>query len=358
MVRDRKASHDGWFWGWFGWRRWAPDWPAAAEQPLSEHGLRPVLHQLPRLREGQLDLRVAQEHQGRARRAAGVPQPEFLPRPVVAKPAQRIARPADRGRAPAAPSRLQPGLPRASSGRWRAALVRRRPATPSPRCRRRPTTMSGVPARRTAPGERTSSPRISASAATMRRRHRPAIRHDRAGARTASCQHLALWHLARLADGAGGTRSDLLRPAGERDRNLPPRIGADRGGHLPRLSRHRRPAPVRHRSLRRRPAAARRSRARSVDAVPFPDANPRARLAHYGALARDGISCTACHHMVLGKEDTDKHRGAAAEQVRERTSGLAQSRAHGFRQDLHRQLPARRARRPLRAVSRSRSRSR
>jgi hypothetical protein len=27
MVRDAKASHDGWFWGWFGWSGWAPDWP-------------------------------------------------------------------------------------------------------------------------------------------------------------------------------------------------------------------------------------------------------------------------------------------------------------------------------------------
>ena len=28
MVRDAKASHDGWFWGWFGWSDWKPDWPA------------------------------------------------------------------------------------------------------------------------------------------------------------------------------------------------------------------------------------------------------------------------------------------------------------------------------------------
>lgn len=28
MVRDSKKSHDGWFWGWFGWNGWAPDYPA------------------------------------------------------------------------------------------------------------------------------------------------------------------------------------------------------------------------------------------------------------------------------------------------------------------------------------------
>lgn len=30
MVRDSQASHDGWFWGWFGWKGWEPDWPAQA----------------------------------------------------------------------------------------------------------------------------------------------------------------------------------------------------------------------------------------------------------------------------------------------------------------------------------------
>ena len=32
MVRDNKTARDGWFWGWFGWlgsSRWKPDWPAS-----------------------------------------------------------------------------------------------------------------------------------------------------------------------------------------------------------------------------------------------------------------------------------------------------------------------------------------
>jgi hypothetical protein len=28
MVRASTVSHDGWFWGWFGWSNWEPDWPA------------------------------------------------------------------------------------------------------------------------------------------------------------------------------------------------------------------------------------------------------------------------------------------------------------------------------------------
>jgi hypothetical protein len=41
-----------------------------------------------------------------------------------------------------------------------------------------------------------------------------------------------------------------------------------------------------------------------VDAVPYPPGNPQAEHADYGALARDGISCTTCHRMVLGEEAT------------------------------------------------------
>jgi hypothetical protein len=41
MVRDTKAALDGWFWGWFGWGGpdvWAPDWPAAAGNPYPNMG--------------------------------------------------------------------------------------------------------------------------------------------------------------------------------------------------------------------------------------------------------------------------------------------------------------------------------
>ena len=45
MIRDGTASYDGWFWGWFDWRAaradlkaWQPDWPAAAKNPLPTMG--------------------------------------------------------------------------------------------------------------------------------------------------------------------------------------------------------------------------------------------------------------------------------------------------------------------------------
>jgi hypothetical protein len=45
-----------------------------------------------------------------------------------------------------------------------------------------------------------------------------------------------------------------------------------------------------------------------MNAVPYPPTDPVSRLAHYGALARDGVSCAACHRMVVGKTDGDKYR--------------------------------------------------
>ena len=50
----------------------------------------------------------------------------------------------------------------------------------------------------------------------------------------------------------------------------------------------------------------------TVNKIPYPtkeDPDPVTALANYGALARDGISCSSCHHMVLGKEDSAKYAG-------------------------------------------------
>ena len=38
MVRAPDASHDGWYWGWFGWNGWAPDWPPGLDNGLPMQG--------------------------------------------------------------------------------------------------------------------------------------------------------------------------------------------------------------------------------------------------------------------------------------------------------------------------------
>jgi hypothetical protein len=46
----------------------------------------------------------------------------------------------------------------------------------------------------------------------------------------------------------------------------------------------------------------------TLQATPMdPKTDPVSALAHYGALARDGISCATCHQMVLGRQDTARY---------------------------------------------------
>jgi Cytochrome P460 len=68
----------------------------------------------------------------------------------------------------------------------------------------------------------------------------------------------------------------------------------------------------------------------TVHATPFPPGDPIAALAAYGALARDGVSCAACHRAVLGKGDTEKYRNAAQNRCIEPRQAAANPGFTGF----------------------------
>lgn len=69
-----------------------------------------------------------------------------------------------------------------------------------------------------------------------------------------------------------------------------------------------------------------------ADAVPYPPGNPSAKLADFGALARDGISCTACHHAIFKDADVAEANGSPANRcVLERQDQLnPKNLAEGF----------------------------
>jgi hypothetical protein len=67
-----------------------------------------------------------------------------------------------------------------------------------------------------------------------------------------------------------------------------------------------------------------------VDAVPWPSDAPAAMQAKYGALARDGISCTACHHMVLGEADAATYRDAPQNRCVDQRQALLNPDNTGF----------------------------
>ena len=86
MVRDATASHDGWFWGWFGWNEWSPDWPAKPAQGLADMGFGQYLLELPRLGAGQFHLREPAKRERRAGVFSEFSEPGLLPRPIPADP--------------------------------------------------------------------------------------------------------------------------------------------------------------------------------------------------------------------------------------------------------------------------------
>ncbi len=64
----------------------------------------------------------------------------------------------------------------------------------------------------------------------------------------------------------------------------------------------------------------------TLQATPMkPETDPVSALAHYGALARDGISCATCHQMVLGKEGYRQVPRPAAERLHSGAAAGGQS---------------------------------
>ena len=341
MVRDSQASQDGWFWGWFGWTGWQPDWPARANSPYPNMGFGQYCTNCHASAADNQTFSALKNIKGEPGEPLVFLSQELLPRSVVAEPA-----------------RQHPAGGHAAASQ-RAGFQRRlhqdlldlgRPAGPRHHRRDAPGDLrqrlgQGRPADHRQPVRHVGPmPRLP-----QRGRHRPAVRHDAAGHRRQAHQHLALRHLARLAHGARGPRSDLLRPARERDADVPPDRLAHGAGHLPRLSRHPRPAPVRDRPPRRD---------RQMRRIPAHDRGGRALSARPSdRQARQLRRARARRHLVHGVPSHGARQRRygeiprrAAEHVRAGAPGVAQSRPDRVRRDLHRQLPRRAARPVLRAV--------
>ncbi|HUF78955.1 MAG TPA: hypothetical protein VMR44_08570, partial [Thermoanaerobaculia bacterium] len=70
-----------------------------------------------------------------------------------------------------------------------------------------------------------------------------------------------------------------------------------------------------------------------VDAVPYPSdpaQNPELASAPYGALARDGISCAACHRMALADEEVEEVRSQPQNRCVEKRQELLNPANRGF----------------------------
>ena len=286
----RGRSHDGWFWGWFGWGEkdeWRPDWPAPAgnDYPYMGFGLYCMnCHGSARDNATFASLRNIKGERGDP--LVFLSQ-TFVTAPLFESFHEEIAKGKARDGAAARPALLfavHALLPAPEQGaaderhRRQHAIGNLRPCLGA----------GGLAECAIANGDVDAMHRLS-----QRRRHRPAIRHDRARAGQQDGERLALWDLAHVAEGPCRTRSDLLRAARERGRDLPSGIPAGDRGHLPRLPCGAGPAPVRHRSPRRdRHLPAVRARQSECDPVPGRQRGARAR-----ALRGAGARRRLLHHL-------------------------------------------------------------
>ena len=286
--------------GRFGRSGWTPDWPPDADQPLPNHGLRPVLRQLPRLGARQPDLR---QRCRTSRASPGEPlvflsQQHFFDRRHGAEPPSR-RRAAHRRRAAARPAALS-----AATIAVIAALRGPRPRMPElgdgrAACPRRPTTTSGS----SAGGRDRGGPvrdLVAVPRLPRRRQHRPAVRHDARPTRMATTcstsRPTRTWRTSPM--GLGGRDPIFFAQLASETADLPPR-GRDTVQDIC-LGCH---GVVGAAAVRRSTTQAKTGecppflREVTSSAVPWPADNPSAALpttARWRATASPAPPATAC----------------------------------------------------------------
>ncbi len=311
MVRDRQASQDGWFWGWFGWSGWDPDWPAGPPNRYPYMGFGQYCTNCHASAEADFTFASLVNVEGEPGRPLVFLSQHFFTPKAIPSHHRLVSLPGDDA------ERL--GSPRVVADPAVAALA------------------SG---RQPAPGRET----VEAL---------PSETYDNvwahAGALTAASQFVTSDQCIGCHDAGGtGLQFDMTAPdpqSGDLLLNLSPYATwrtspMGLGGRDPIFyaqlasetqTFHPTISPVVQDTCLGchgvtgqrqfhvdgvRPLAAHRRGGGAgagddctpflrevADAVPWPDDDPGARLAAYGALARDGISCTACHHMLVGEGD-------------------------------------------------------
>jgi hypothetical protein len=347
MVRDSRASYDGWFWGWFGWTDWQPDWPRRAqdrEYPFMGFGLYCTnCHSSAKDNQTFSSLKNIKGEPGEP--LAFLSQNFFLNPPLRSPPAGLNA-PSQGPPAGGLQSRLRP----APSLQDLQAGGIPFPAAPSRQSlHARIATSQAFASRQPAEGPFDQDflkifswwdgPPARRSIVEM-----PSVTYDsvwaKAGPPTVKGQFITSNQcLGCHAAGATGLQYDMTLP-GTADKliNISPH-GTWSGSPMSLAGRdpiffaqqasetetfH--PESVamiqdtclgchgiqgqRQLAIDARAASgACGTFSRDVmNAVPYPPDDPVSRLANYGALARDGVSCAACHRMIVGRADIDKHR--------------------------------------------------
>ena len=300
MVRDRDASRDGWYWGWYGWSGWDADYPPGPTNRYPYQGFGQYCLNCHASARGSSTFASPRNMEGRS----GEPlvflsQDFFEPEPVPSH--HRVVRLSGDD-----VDRL--GLPRQ---RYDGAVLAAFPAIPLPK-----PTWDTV---RAMPSETYDNTWVGADGPTARDQFVTSSQclgcHD-AGATglrfdmTRPNPHTADGSPLLNLSPYGTWRSSPMGLAG-RDPIFYAQLASETETFHPEIA-----ALVETTCLGCHGVTGQRQfeidrfaasgecedfSREAVEAVPYPADGPSADLAPYGALARDGISCTACHRMLVGR---------------------------------------------------------
>jgi len=288
MVRDAAASHDGWFWGWFGWSGWTPDWPAPADNAYPNMGF------------GQYCTNCHASARDNSTFAslnniAGEPGTflQFL--------SQYSFLHAQLGAGHAGPhfGSLHEDIANAAPLAASTAPILSMPSETYDNV--------WVPAHGGIAGEFVTSDQClgcHSSGGTGLQFH---MTTPAGGDKVVNLSPYGTWRTSPM--GMAGRDPVFLAQLASEVQSFNPEAAVEiqdtcLGCHgllgQRQFAINRRAATGRCEPFPRT----------ALGAVPWPHGNPNESLANYGALARDGISCVGCHHMVLGKTAGEKYGDA------------------------------------------------
>jgi hypothetical protein len=298
MVRDAGGSYDGWFWGWFGWglNEWRPDWPAAAgnDYPYMGFGLYCTnCHASARDNHTFASLRNIKDQPGEPL--------VFLSHTFVLAPATEIHH-ASVGRA-SPPKAPPPERLYASAFTRHFGLLGKTPPTAAAVVRLPSETYDHVWAPAGPPSARsqfvTSTLCIGCHSAGGTGLQFDMTEPSPDG-RMANLSPYGTWRSSPMGM-SGRDPIFLAQLASETDSFHPESAAMVQdtclGCHA--VQGQRQQAIDRHAQSGQCVPFVRSN----LDAIPFQADDDVRELAHYAALGRDGVSCNACHSMVLGDAD-------------------------------------------------------
>lgn len=318
MIRDRDASQDGWFWGWFGWSGWDPDYPPGPTNRYPYMGFGQYCMNCHASARDNLTFADLENVQGYPGEPLVFLSQDFFDLETVPSHHRLVALPSDD------PTRLGEPLYQYDEA-FTSGITTNLPR-PTWDDARDPKTGLAMPSETydnvwveaggpTAASEfLTSSQCLGCHDAGSTGLQFDMTRPDPHGDDLLNLSPYATWRTSPM--GLGGrdpifyamlaSETETFHPdASEVIQDICLGCHGVLGQRQYSVDQDR--AVTRTRAVDPRPAGGSSDGdcqpflRQYANAVPYPDGNPGAHLADYGALARDGISCTACHHMRVGE---------------------------------------------------------